>query len=637
MNLNIEYRQTEIDTIHAEIWAKSKESPKQKPSGNTFAGTDDDLLKKAIASKNGDKIQRLFNGDYSDYPSQSDADQALCNFLAFWFNKDYSRIDAIFRQSGLFRQKWDEKHYSDGEAYGQHTINKAIADTSDTFQNFKERPKEEKQAKAAAVGISTNDGVQAAFDRQKGCADLFVKFFKDKYRYDHAAGVWMVWNVHYWKTEDIGEPLKDCDAVLDLFELCREELQTVKAELLKTKREDDPEVKAIDRKIKAVSEQVTALKVLSYRKQVIEFAAVGPGSLGTSGDTWDSKPWLLPCKNGVGDLKTGILRPGRQSDMLKTYCPTNFNGQAICPQWERMFLAIFNDDLELICFIQRLFGMSLIGEVVEHVLPIFYGAGRNGKDTILEALRHVLGGDMAGPVRSEMLLDSGMKKNAGAPNSEVMGLRGRRLVWASETNEGRKLDASTVKELTGGGWLSGRVPYGKREVSFKPSHLLLLMTNSKPRANADDYALWKRLLLIAFTISFVDNPKEPHERKRDKDLPEKLKSEAEGILAWLVRGCLDYQTEGLNPPESVIASTRGYQKDEDLINQFLDDRCVTGPECWVSNTLLYLSYQSWAIDNGLKPMSGIGFGRKIGKKFESSSSRDAGKIQKGFKGVGLIV
>ncbi|RJP90951.1 MAG: hypothetical protein C4518_08635 [Desulfobacteraceae bacterium] len=486
--------------------------------------------------------------------------------------------------------------------------------------------------------IPTEDIIFAAYDKMKGCADLFLRLFKDKYIYDHASNRWHVWSGHYWMPEKINEPLKDVDAVMDLFKIARDVLFNERSKLEAKKTESNELALAeCERKIKAVLDQLKALKTLYYRKQVVEFAAVGPGSLGTSGDEWDLKPWLLPCRNGVVDLKTGQLRPGHQSDMLKTFCPTDFNHQAICPQWETALLQIFDNDLELICFIQRLFGLSLIGEVIEHVFPILFGAGRNGKDTIIEALRHILG-NMASPVRAEMLLDSGQKKNANAHNAELMALRGKRLVWASETNEGRKLDLSVVKERTGGGYLSGREPYGKREVSFKPSHTLCMMTNSKPRANADDYASWKRILLIPFSLSFVDNPKEPQERKRDKDLPKNLKSEAEGILAWLVRGCLDYQVEGLNPPDIVKNATKSYQKDEDIINQFYTDCCVIAHECWVTSNALYTAYHEWAGQNGLKPMSGVAFGRKVGRLFERNVRRlsQDSKTYKGYDGIGLL-
>ena len=640
MNLNIAERQEEVNFLHAEIFGRPKEQkPKSKPGKTSTIDTDDVLLHKAFQSKNGDKIQRLYNGDTSDHPSPSEADQALCNHLAFWFGKDSSRIDAVFRASGLYRQKWDEKHFSDGRTYGQETINKAIAGCSQTREDFINQKRTKWKAKVEDAFISINQIDQAAFDGQMGCANLYIRLSKDKYLFDHAANRWYSWGSHYWKIEDIAQPLRDCDVLIEIFSGRKNELKNEKRVLIKEEHlsEKDPAVLEIDEKIKAINDQIPKLKNLYYRKQVIEFASVGGDSLGTSGDDWDNKPWLLPCKNGVVDLKTGTIRPGRQSDMLKTVCPTNFFGTAAKrPQFEKALLEIFNGDQELVLFIQRLFGMALIGEVVEHILPILFGAGRNGKDTFLEIVRSILG-DMAGPVRAEMLLDSGpQKKNAGAPNAEIMGLRGKRLVWASETNEGRKLDSSTVKELTGGGHLSGRVPYGKREVSFKPSHTICMMTNSKPRANTDDYALWKRILLIEFGVSFVDDPKEPHEQKRDKDLPQKLEAEAEGILAWLVQGCLNYQTEGLNPPDVVLNATKAYQKAEDLLNEFFAECCLIQADTWVPSSALYTGYKKWADQNNLRPMTGNKFGRKIGKTFESKQKKTDGKNQKIYQGIGLI-
>lgn len=149
---------------------------------------------------------------------------------------------------------------------------------------------------------------------------------------------------------------------------------------------------------------------------------------------------------------------------------------------------------------------------------------------MLEIIKEVLGSSLAGAIQSELLLNQDRIRSSSGPSPDVMRLRGLRLVWASETQEGRKLDAGKVKLLTGGGELTARAPYGKYEITFSQSHTLFLLTNSKPHAPADDYALWKRLILIPFTMSFVENPQDVNEKKADKYLIEELKKEKEGIL-----------------------------------------------------------------------------------------------------------
>jgi len=237
------------------------------------------------------------------------------------------------------------------------------------------------------------------------------------------------------------------------------------------------------------------------------------------------------------------------------------------------------------------------------------------KDTILEAISHVLGNSLAGAVQSELLLDQGRLKSSSGPSADIMRLRGLRLAWASETNEGRKLDAGKIKLLTGGGNLVGRAPYSKYEVSFAQSHTLFLLTNCKPHAPSDDYALWKRMVLIPFTQSFVDSPEKTNERQVDKYLLEKLKNEAEGILAWLVRGCAAWQKYGLNPPGIVNQAVQDYRNDEDILQQFIEDACFQGNDCMACASDLYEHYKSWMHNNSMKPLTGTKFGRKMSERY----------------------
>ena len=208
-----------------------------------------------------------------------------------------------------------------------------------------------------------------------------------------------------------------------------------------------------------------------------------------------------------------------------------------------------------------------------------------------------------------------------------MALRGKRVVFASETNEGRKFDISKVKELTGGDTLNARELYSRHHVEITPTHLLLVLTNHRPQAPAGDYALWQRIHLIPFTEAFVNKPQRDNEHHADPDLPAKLRAEASGILAWMVRGCLEYQKLGLNPPESVRAATEEYRQDEDLIGHFLDDCCLLGQTYEVKAGLLYKEYQRWCDENGHRSLSGTRFGKEMKARFDSYQD---------YKGVAYI-
>ncbi|MBN1223838.1 MAG: hypothetical protein JXB23_11370, partial [Candidatus Aminicenantes bacterium] len=498
--------QTELDNLIRREWPEDFGKRKPRAPGNTHPGLNKSDLKiyeKARKARNGSKFIRLWKGDWSEeYPSQSEADAALCSMLAFW-TQDVDQIDRLFRSSRLYRDKWERQDYR------ARTLSIALGDHRQTTPRL-----------SLDVEISTNEVITAAFEGQKGAAKLFIRLNIGKISFDHAAGRWYLWKEHVWVEDHHGEPLSALDRVQTLFvsarAYCSGEIVTIGEKLKNTTDKGEEtrlkaELKSLEEQEKACATQIKSLNALGYRKAVVEFSAQGTGSLGISGTEWDQKPWLLPCANGVVDLHTGNLGPGDPRDYLKTAAPTTYDPQAKCPRWESALSDIFRGDRELILFIQRVLGMALVGDAIEHVLIVFFGTGRNGKDTILSVIAFVLG-PLAGPVQSELLLEQGRLRSSSAPSADIMALRGRRVAWANETNEGRKMDAGRVKSLTGGGFLVGRAPFGRLEISFPQSYTLFLLTNARPHAPADDYALWKRLHLVPFEVGFVENPQLPNER-----------------------------------------------------------------------------------------------------------------------------
>jgi len=287
--------------------------------------------------------------------------------------------------------------------------------------------------------------------------------------------------------------------------------------------------------------------------------------------------------------------------------------------WEKALLEIFEDDQSMVDYMQRLFGMAIVGGVFEHVFPVLTGPqGRNGKGTILETIASVLG-PLAGPIRSEMLIDTYQVQSSGGPTPDIMALRGLRIAWASETREGAKISAYKVKWLTGGDTISGRNPHDKYETTFRPTHTLFLLSNFKPHASAEDKAFWERMQNIPFNIQFLKNrePTEDNQRKADIFLKDKLAGEASGILGWLVEGCLKWQMEGLNPPSKVVQETQDYMEDEDNISAFVDHCLTIGDGLSVGATDLYEAFKKWWQDfvGGKYPPKQKSFGKKMGNRF----------------------
>jgi putative DNA primase/helicase len=226
-------------------------------------------------------------------------------------------------------------------------------------------------------------------------------------------------------------------------------------------------------------------------------------------------------------------------------------------------------------------------------------------------------GAYAYKAEAELLLEQKFTKTPNAHNSAILALQGKRIVWTSEVDEGRRFNAAKVKELVGGDTLSGRAAYGRDHKEFRPSHLLLLLTNAKPAANAADYALWQRIHLINFGLSFVQSPSEPHERQADPTLSAKLKVEGPGILAWMVRGCLRYQQEGLKAPDQVYADVARYRAEEDILGNFIAERCAESETGTTAKGALYRAYKEWCDDNGHSAFSSKRFCSQMDARYDS--------------------
>lgn len=471
---------------------------------------------------------------------------------------------------------------------------------------------------------------KAATSQQDGDSWLFRQYYKGKLCYDHAAGKWYEYEGHYWKKDEVEEATRKLDAIIDIYAAQAEMMAWRALQAAKNSKGDDK--REAEDKRETYLKKISALQKKRWKKDVLDLAASGKESLAITGREWDLNPWLLGCINGVIDLKTGNFRPGRPDDYIKTVCPTEWKGlYEPCPIWDKFIDEILDNVKSMASFIHRIMGCSISGSVIDHILPIFWGpAGRNGKGTFFDVIRFTCG-PLAEPIKAEMLLEQGRLKHSSSPDSDIMLLRGRRIVWASETDEGRKFNIGKVKWLSGGDILTGREPYGKDQVSFTPTHTLFLMTNNRPKTDPNDNALWQRIHLVEFKTSFIDEPQKPSEKKRDPLLPEKLKAEASGILAWLVRGCLEWQKQGLNPPREIKEATAAYQRDEDIVGQFISERCTIDLNMYATAGDLYSSYKEWCEEYVYKELSPHKFSDYLLKQFV----RDDKGRHRTYRGIGL--
>lgn len=469
------------------------------------------------------------------------------------------------------------------------------------------------------------------YANELGDGILFASLHQGQFLYNKSASEWLRWEGNHWEIDIADEAV--LASVENVSECYLTEVAKVGGQL--SNATDKTEISNLESLRKLLYDRIKALRTIRRRKACCDFARSNRvNSMSALGEVFDVDPLVLGCANGVIDLQTGKLRPGRPGDYISKASPVEWHGiNCPCPVWETTLMEILKNDESLCDFLARLFGYAITGLNIEHILPVFWGAkGRNGKGTIVETISAILG-PLAAPAQSEMLLDQWRPKTASSASSDLMNLRGRRLVFASESDEGRHFSLSRVKWLTGGDTLTGRNPYDKYEISFTPTHTLFLLTNDRPSVKGDDSSFWERLLLVSFELTFVTRePIESHERPANRFLRRQLEKEYPGILAWLVRGTLRWQEQGLDPPPMVQQAAKAYRRNEDLVGLFIEECCYIDPRAETQAKDLYDVFTVWWEKNISKtPKKQRWFGQIMQRRFNKEKR---GTIM--YSGIGLL-
>jgi P4 family phage/plasmid primase-like protien len=313
-------------------------------------------------------------------------------------------------------------------------------------------------------------------------------------------------------------------------------------------------------------------------------------------DDLDSDPWLLNCQNGTLDLRDLELRPHQQSDLITSLCAVDYDPAATCPIWERFLLGIFNGDADLVEFLQRALGYSLTGRTDEQVVFILHGTGANGKSVLLETIAAIL----ADYVKSAPSSTFAAKAEPGIPNDVAM-LASARFVSVVETERNKELAEGLVKQATGGDRMLARFLH-REWFEFTPRFKLWMATNHKPIIRGSDYAIWRRIRLLPFEVTFIDADKATEgQHVKDPDLKAKLATEFPGILAWMARGCAAWQTLGLRAPAAVEDATQGYRQSQDNIASFIAECCHLSRGIRCDQGLLFAAYEIWCEESDEEP------------------------------------
>lgn len=419
-----------------------------------------------------------------------------------------------------------------------------------------------------------------------GNARLLATEYSARLRYVPDAGRWVEWTGSRWEWAADDAPA--VQAALDI------------ADRLPT---DNEQIRK--HRIKSLgTRQLT---------NVVRLARALP-ELRTPASEFDTHAWQLNTPGGVVDLKTGNITAATPHLYHSKQTTVHADLDTVPELWGRFLATTFGGDQPMIDYVQRLAGISLVGHVIEHVLPFLHGAGGNGKTVFLETITTLLG-DYATEAPHGFLL-AGRDRH----ETELASLQGRRFVVAAEINEGTRFDEAKVKALTGGDKITAR--FMRQDFfTFNPSHTLWLMGNNQPKVESGGNSFWRRLRLIPFTRIIP-------EAERIENLQQRLvDEEGPAILAWLITGAVLYHRHGLAEPDSVKAATSTYRHEEDHLARFIEDTCIIGggEHARIDTAELRRIYDTWCRSENENELNGTAFGRQLKQKFDVDVVRSRGR------------
>lgn len=412
--------------------------------------------------------------------------------------------------------------------------------------------------------------------------DYFLKAYGDRIRYCLMWNKFLVWNGTCWEIDKKGHVEENCvDFVHEMYR----GLRVIN-----------------DRKLAGDFEK-HLIKSESFRRiQALVGLLKMSKTIKICDDELDTDNYLFNVSGATLDLRTGKGLPPNPQNLITKKSKFIYEKDAQCPTWNMFLMQIFNNDFDLIKFVQKAMGYSLSGDVSEQCMFILWGTGANGKSTFLNVLQELFG-DYACSTGTETF----MKKTSGQSN-DLARLRGMRLVTTSEAEQGKAISESLIKQITGEDELTARFLYGEY-FSFKPTFKIYMATNHKPRIKGADNGIWRRIKLIPFTVTI------PPEQ-RDKQLTEKLLAENSGILNWLLQGYTLWKKEGLIEPDVIKEANEEYRYDMDSIQAFINEVLnIDATQKWRLPTKdLYDVYLRWCVKNNEKALSQKGLAVRMQEK-----------------------
>jgi putative DNA primase/helicase len=432
-------------------------------------------------------------------------------------------------------------------------------------------------------------------------AERFIAEHGDRLRYVHGLG-WHEWDNARWLMD---EKRVDIEAAVETVKNALRELEDLGGD------ERDDLYKDIRK-----SESASGLEGMTR-------IASGLRPISTASKALDADPYLFNTPTGTVHLLTEEVRECSRDDLITKVAGAGLDeieeseeGDGGAAEWEA-FLERILPDPDVRSFVQRLFGYAMLGKVTEHVMPIFTGTGANGKGTLRDAVMSAFG-DYAIEVDPAILMESKHERHG----AFKMRLRGARLVFCSETEKGKRFAEATMKRLVGGDPIEANLMH-KNPITFDPSHLLIMLTNHLPAVSGDDPAVWRRILVVPFDVVIP-------EEERDGSLPERLKKSAPAVLGWVYDGWVDYQEQGLNPPEVVRVRTQAYQAESDVLGRFLEERTISSAHAIVRSRELFTAWTAWCHSSGEQSGTEKAFAASMTNRGYERKPRNIGNVYLGL-------
>lgn len=612
----------------------------QKPThaGGVSGGlpTDNEFWRVAFGGKYGYEVERLFRGDLSGHGNDhSAADYDLCRHLAYYAG-DANEIDRLFRQSALYREKWDRDDYRD------QTIQKALGAAGGRFDWYGWAMNQQAAAVAqAAVGVGTaytngnghyanSNGNGAQYANGNGptvggssaATPLDTSQLLLNESADDRGNAVCAFVLH-------GSEFAYCGSIGYLrYTGTHWEVEGAEAELKKMITNV-----LMQRRTLAVHHNQEGLiraakpSASNVRNCIYMFQAL----IDVNVSEFDANPDLLNCKNGVVNLISGEVTPHNPQQRF-TYCvPVDYDSAADYVEWVEFLAGV--DLGVLVDFLQLAVGYSLTGHTREECLFYIHGPTRSGKGTFTETLLSIL----PRPIGVEANFSTFTASREGdTQNFDLAPLKPARLIIASESNKYDRLNEGKIKMATGGNEIMCAFKH-RDHFNYRPQFKIWLVSNHPVSGDENDDAFWGRLRVITFPKSFLGN--------ENKQLKQRMKSEEilQGVLAWAVAGAMEWYAskQGLPIPDRVRKDTDNHRLETDYVQQWMDECCKADPNDtgWTSNAALHKSYRDWCDEYGAQAKQAAQFGRSLSAKGYDAGERrylPNGKQVRGTRGITII-